>query len=409
MGPFLPAVLPFGTWLQFLWSETFWIAALGVGFLGLIGFLRWRARRFKDLRHRVLQDLKELGLKAVEGESETLEGTLGELPVHVDVEPQSYRERHLQVHYQVDGDIAPGLFRRESRWHRLAKKVGLVREVQSGVPSFDDSVFVRGDGRFFEVIVNDPELRDSIRVLVEDHDARIDLGSDEVTVKFPGTLSAMRSLDRSKLQRMLDPVQQCLTAFERVLTERLPDLSEDEKAHWFASRVFLYGYCVLTTVLLGGGTIIMFWADTYRTLTWNLHLWGHGLGAMLGVVSVVLLYFFVRGSSASLLVFQLVAINLVIGVPVWTWGGLIVTNSVLDHRPVQRVPMEVPEFRLGSGKCGLDLRVAFRGVRGSASVTVSNQEAKRIQNGARVLAEVRPGYWGEPWLSGVTVEAPDSL
>ena len=297
--------------------------------------------------------------------------------------------------------------RREAWYDRFATRIGLVAELRTGNPGFDQAYFFDTDREdiYRHYLAEEAKRREI--------DALFGLG-------FPVREIAFRKQD---LQIVLSPIKGDEIAFtpaEKYL-DALLDLSAGLSSGGypasFASQLFpgssrppiprvkfIFLFIANGLLILGGAVALVYGMDRYEPLGNGLIVKSLALSAPAALVFLLLVFRWIRGRSSSHRLFLYVLILSLIGFPLIMTGGAVTTNGFLDWGSETSHQVPVTDHYYRQNKQSRTYYVAFPSWQHSGRtdrIAVPVDLFRTVHQGDGIVIRTKPGYWQEEWSTGI--------
>jgi len=222
--------------------------------------------------------------------------------------------------------VSPLVLRKETKWDRLGKALGLNREVQTREASFDRAVYIETDAPapLVRKILDDEKVRSQVHQWLDD-------GWEKVVFFGMGTSVGLEKRGVAKPQALDPRCQQWMRELSSV-SRRLPQVRYEHirMAPWTRrdwAKTISAGLAVL------GVTATVVAREAYPPLFWRPFEVCIGLGVVGWLAAVPLLALAFRGRSDSLRVFGTCSLLLALGLPTTMYGLGLGLNGLLDGSP----------------------------------------------------------------------------
>jgi hypothetical protein len=297
--------------------------------------------------------------------------------------------------------------RQEAWYDRLAKRIGLVAELQTGDPSFDKTYFFdteRGD--VFLPYLSEPARRQQI-------DGLFNLGLPVREIAF----------DKKGLRIVLSPLKgdalasvpaegylDGLLSLSGGLTDKGHSSSYGRSLFPGAPRppvsptglVLLFSF--IAFLIMGGAVCLGFGLSEYEPLGNRLILNALAISAPAALVFLYFAFRWIRGRSSSHRIYLIVLILSLVGFPLALIGSAVTTNGYMDQGV--ETPREVPvtDRYVTKSKDSQSYYLTFPswqhpGETNRLSVTVDF--FRKVRVGDRIIIRTKPGFWQEEWIAGI--------
>lgn len=301
---------------------------------------------------------------------------------------------------------------RESGTDRFFKRLGIANELQSGDAAFDDRVYVTCDHPHVHALLRDaPELRAAITAAFDAGYERIELDGRTLWLH---RRSSMAPSDRDR--DLLAAVHRAARTLEQDPPSRLRDP--------FVWKAFVVEGVIWSILGYAIGGLIE-WAahkEDYHLRPSEVVVAGMVVAVCAFLVLLLVITFWLRGSSRGHRIIVESAIVLLLGLPVTSIQVVGDTNRSLDDAPSTEVVRTVDycEVRVHRGKRGrksysyhvwLVPEADRRGPSLPPDVQVQRAFCDAASEGSEITFEIAPGRWGIPWyramhVNGETWTAP---
>lgn len=304
--------------------------------------------------------------------------------------------------------------RREAWYDRFATRIGLVTELRTGDPGFDQAYFFDTDREdIYRHYLSEEAKRREI-------DALFGLG-------FPVRKIAFRKQD---LRIVLSPIKGDEIASipaEKYLEAMLDisaGLSSGGYPASFASQLFpgssrppipriklVFLFIANGLFILGGAVALAYGMHRYEPLGNGLIVKSLALSAPAALVFLILVLRWIKGRSSSHRLFLFVLILSFIGFPLIMTGGAIMTNGFLDpgSETFHQVPVTDHYYR--QNKNNRTYYVAFPSWQRSGQtdrISIPADFSRTVCRGNGIVIRTKPGYWQEEWIAGIEKTAATS-
>lgn len=294
---------------------------------------------------------------------------------------------------------------KENRLDRFAKRIGLVREIQTGDPEFDDRFFVQTECEgFTSSALESPECRSAIQFLFQ-------LGFTAVRLKKNKLEAVWQPFSPKKQyvdEKLLDKTSSLLIAAAGGLSE-IPDtvaLSEFDLGAWRTRRALAMGIALLS---VGAGVVaLLFGLTNYKPLDPG-HLVLNSLRYSLPflVFFVLAAFHLLKGRSSSHKELALVLFFSVAGFPLAGAGGEMFLNGWLDRSGYSRHDVKVlNKYFSKSDKSTTYYAVveSWREGRATEKLSVPSGFYNQLEGGiTRLIVTTRAGRFGFEWLASYAI------
>jgi len=302
--------------------------------------------------------------------------------------------------FRVEIDAASeGSFKvaREGRFDRLAKRLGITTEIQTGDRDFDEDFFITtSDNEFAQSFFSSSDKRRAIRDIFEKGFNRIEHdGQTMVAICSPFKMD--ERIDESLLRQLASDLV--------TLAQRMPHISQaplwsGPSSTWKTRRILAFSMAILVSIL--GAAAVFIGLSRYRpfdllsvfldSLKWSLPAC---------VVYVALAVSLLKGRSTSHRELVIVVPIALTGLILGGWGGEMVCNGYLDTSEVTTHRARVVLKTESRSKNGTTYRAHVASWRntGSEKIRVTHAEYRAIRKNQTVLAlDTKPGRLGFEWL-----------
>jgi hypothetical protein len=296
--------------------------------------------------------------------------------------------------------------RRESGLDRVFKIVGLVAEVQTQDPTFDNAFFIdSAEPKFAAALLSRQSMREALEQIMRCGFDSITLSEDKILVQVTNP-----RLDHPEFGHINDVIQglRALSIDQPVIAAHL---GRDVRASWKIKIWTMYiGLGLIVTV----GTALVLSGSTFFRPLDDVLMLKHSLSyaSLAFLVSIVVLVAYLRGRSSShvhLLVGGLIAL---IGWPLFSCGALMVANGFNDDNvdAHHRGMIEKKWSRTNKGNTTYKVQVrSWRAGRQYEDLVVPRTLYNQATVGADALVvTTRIGNYGYEWVSAPLVLGPIS-
>lgn len=305
--------------------------------------------------------------------------------------------------------------RKEAWYDRFAKRIGLVAEIRTGDPSFDEAYFFDTDrGDLFLPYLSDPSRQQKINHLFA-------LSSPVREIVFDQkkglriVLSPFRGNDFDSVPA--DRYMDGLASLSVGLADAGQSLSYGPSLFPGAFRppvssaglalVFL----VLGMLILGGAVCLGVGLTEYEPLGNRLILNALAVSAPAALVFLYLVFRWIRGRSSSHRMFLIVLILSLAGFPLALAGGAVVTNGYLDQGTEAARVVPVTDRYITKSKDSRTYYLAFPSWQHPGEtdrLSVTADLFRTVRPGDRIVIRSKPGFWKEEWIAGIERAAAGS-
>ncbi|NPU83104.1 MAG: hypothetical protein HPY65_01355 [Syntrophaceae bacterium] len=301
---------------------------------------------------------------------------------------------------------------REEAWYdRFAKRIGLVAELQTGDPSFDNAYFFDTDrSDVFLPYLSEPSRRQQIDGLFNMGSPIREIVFDKKGIRIVLSPLKVDALAAVQADRYLDgllslsggladaghPLSYGPSLFPGTLR---PPVSP-------AGLVLLFSFIGL--LILGGAVCLGFGLSEYEPLGNRLILNALAISAPAALVFLYLAFRWIRGRSTSHRIYLLALILSLVGFPLALTGSAVVTNGYLDQGVETTRDVPVTDRYVTKNKDSRTYYLTFPswqhpGETDRLSVTVDL--FRTVRPGDRIIIRTKPGFWQEEWIAGIERKA----
>jgi len=297
--------------------------------------------------------------------------------------------------------------RREAWYDRFATRIGLVAELRTGDPGFDQAYFFDTDREdiYKHYLAEEAKRREidalfglgfPVREIVfRKQDLRIVLSpikGDEIpSVPAEKYLDALLNLSAG-LSYVGYPAS---FASPRFPGSSRPPIPRVKLAFLFiANGLFI----------LGGAGALAYGMHRYEPLGNGLIVNALALSAPAALVFLILVFRWIRGRSSSHRLFLYVLILSFIGFPLIMTGGAVSTNGFLDRGSETSHQVLVTDHYYRQNKNNRTYYVAFPSWQRSGQtdrISVHADFFRTVCRGDGIVIRTKPGYWQEEWIAGI--------
>jgi hypothetical protein len=304
--------------------------------------------------------------------------------------------------------------RREYWYDRFAKWIGLIAELQTGDPVFDQTYLL------------DTEQDDTVQSYLADEekrreiDALFNLGfpvreivfgkNDFRIVLSPFQGDAIASVP---LEKYLDALLNLSSGLASV------DSSGSFSCQRFSGsrrppihRVILVLLFILNGFLIPGGAFTLAYGmNQYEPLGNRLILNALFLSVPAAFIYLIGVFGWIRGRSSSHRLFLIILILSLIGFPLAITGGAVATNGLFDEGIETSHRVSVTDHYYRKNKNSKTYYVAFLSWQRpdqTDRISVPYNFFQTVHQGDDIVIRAKPGYWQEEWIAGINL-APEVL
>jgi hypothetical protein len=302
--------------------------------------------------------------------------------------------------------------KREGRFDRFAKAIGLAVEPQVGRAGFDDALYLVADvPRVPAALRNDRELADALQALFAPGDARARRVARVVC--RAGVLTCLVVAARGLKSDAADPLAEALAPPLMAVAARLaaehPGTPPPDPMWWRATLLLAIASGILVHGLLDAFRLVIdFDAHTLDPYA----LWAIALPVAAGVIAALAtlgVWLLGRSSRAHLVLAQALLIA-TFGAPFGALAEVRDLNMEADRSPPRTIEVQVADKRVHtSSKGGHTYSVALTGWPAEPEgyeFEVRQDDFDRFLVGHDVTLVQREGYLGLRWLASVTPSPP---
>jgi|GEM_PF-1882242 len=320
--------------------------------------------------------------------------------------------RQVIFHYQPSSRNSPSLlrltltgnffahavFHSETSTDRLAKNIGLNREIQVNDPTFDQEVYIEcEDQSFIDRLFNEPDTRELVRNLLKNF-SRLEIdGCRCMLVKTPcEDLAVVNSNEITAAALGMDQLAAQLPPSSAGEISATPLTDESRRLEQF--------FIVVAAVIFTAGLILVIWGfSSYEPLLKG-RLFVTSLYVSIPLAGVAGFYVLsqLKGLSTSARSFETFAVFATIGVVLCCLGGGVVLNGMMDISPSQAHQCVVIGKRITHSKNSTSYYVSTsswseRVPYYEFSVSLSLYDL--LANGDPCQVTTRAGYLGYEWVA----------
>jgi hypothetical protein len=302
--------------------------------------------------------------------------------------------------------------KREGRFDRFAKAIGLAVEPQVGRAGFDDALYLVADvPRVPAALRHDPALADALQALFTPGDARV--GRVARVVCRGGVLVLTVVVARGLKDDAADPLAETLAPPLVAVAQRLaaeqPGTPPPDPMWWRATLLLAIASGILAHGLLDAFRLVFDFdartLDPYR-------LWAIALpvaAVAVAVLAMLGLLLLGRSSRAHLVLAQALSLAAV-GAPFGAMAEVRDLNMEADRSPVEKIVVQVAaKIVHTSSKGGHTYAILLTGWPAEPDgyeLSVRHDDFDLFLVGHDVTLEQREGYLGLRWLASATPAPP---
>lgn len=312
------------------------------------------------------------------------------------------------------------IIRREAWYDRFAQRIGLMAELQTGDPVFDQAYFLDTDrGDIILPYFSEEKKRRTVDFLFNlGYPVRkIVFGKTDVQILYapfpPDAIAAF-------------PLAQCLSEAQKLS-------GEQSSAGYAASfdRLLFPGNPrqpinrgVLTLLFIFNGFLIPAGAFLFAYGMGEHEPLGHHLIVNALSISVLAALFYllvvfrwIRGRSSSHRYYLIILILSLIGFPLALTGGAVATNGIFDQGKETLRSVQVSNLYDHQSKNSRTYYVAFPSWQRPGetdNIAIPDNLYRVLHPSSEIIIKTKPGYWREEWIVGMepspkSMEWPDAL
>lgn len=312
------------------------------------------------------------------------------------------------------------IIRREAWYDRFAKRIGLVAELQTGDPVFDQAYFLETDrGDIILPYFAQETKRRSVDAL--SHMGypvqKIVFGKDGLRIVFaPFPPDAIASF----------PLAQCLSEAQNLSGEQ----SSAGYAASFDRRLFpgnprqpiSRGILTLLFILNGflipaGAFLLAYGMSEHEPLGHHLIVNALSLSVVAVLFYLLIVFRWIRGRSSSHRYYLIILILSFLGFPLALTGGAVATNGIFDQGKETSRSVQVSNLYYHQSKNSRTYYVAFPSWQRpgeTENVSIPDNLYRVLKPTSEIIIKTKPGYWREEWIAGMepsskSIERPDVL
>jgi len=309
--------------------------------------------------------------------------------------------------------------RREAWYDRFARRIGLMAELQTGDPVFDQAYFLDTDrGDIILSYFSEEKKRRAV-------DALFNLG-------YPVRKIVFGKADVQIVLASFPPDAVAAFPLVRCLDEAQNLTGEQTSAGYAASfnrqlfpgnprRPISRGLLVLLFIINGflipaGAFLLAYGMGEHEPLGSRLIINALSLSVAAALFYLAVVFRWIRGRSSSHRHYLMILILSVIGFPLALTGGAVATNGIFDQgtETAHRVP--ISNLYYHQNKSSRTYYVAFPSWQRSGStehIAIPDNLYRVLKPTGEIIIKTKPGYWREEWIVGIEPAAgspgePDS-
>jgi hypothetical protein len=393
---------------QFYLTSVFAVAFLGIAVL--LGFLAFYQRKLSRSRG-ALQGLAERLHGRITRKSmfagDVLEGLHGVTPFSCRYFMGSKNNPPNLTILAKTPCPARLTIRREAWYDRLARRIGLVAEFQTGDPLFDKSYFFDTDrDDVFLPYLSEASRRQQI-------DALYNMGFPvrEITFRRKDLRIVLSPLHGDAIAAV--PVEKYLEELLNLSTG-IPSsgyaalystpLSSANRRSPLPRFVLALIFLLLGLLIVGGAVALGFGMNQYEPLGNRLIQRALAFSAPVALVFLCIVFRWIRGRSSSHRIFLFILIFSVIGFPIAFTGGAVTTNGYLDQGIETSREVLVVDRSYTRNKNTHTYYLSFPSWQRPGEIdrlSVSVDFFRAVRQGDGIIIRTKPGYWQEEWIAGI--------
>lgn len=368
-------------------------------------FLSYLGTKYLWLRRRIRRLNDELEIDIHQDNQGNLVGKWENRSIRIQYNPTLYLKRdRFEISLEHGETGLPDLkFEREGLDEKAAKWIDLSQDTKSGDWTFDDSIYVHArDPKRTRSLLEDLQLRDRIRRLLEPSGATLRLESNSIHLEIPARFGRNNALTESFVLTCLERLQSLSQQLNELnATRKAPSHKRSSTPRNRTSNPWVRGVVYGVTGVFFTGPLLLWIGTQYPPLTSDLQRIALSWSLVLMVGYVMGTYFYVRGRSDSHREFSFYLFCAALGIPLFTVGAFTTTNGILDRSAPQSVPARVISSprQDGTTRGVLELRYQNRHI--VVRVDLPPGKSSELKNGQWIEARISKGFWNEPWFNSV--------
>jgi uncharacterized membrane protein YidH (DUF202 family) len=298
--------------------------------------------------------------------------------------------------------------RRKAWYDRFARQIGLLAELQTGDPVFDQAYFLDTDQTdFFQFYFTGEEKRREVEAIfgLGFPVRKIVFGKKDIRIvlsPFQGDAIAAVPLERYldallKLSGGLSSAGYSAASFGQYL---FPGGSRSPVSRFVLALLFVQN----GILILGGAAALACGMEQYKPLGNRLIVNALFLSALSALVFLVSVFRWIRGRSSSHRLFLFILISSLIGFPLAMTGGAVATNGFLDRGIEASRQVSVTDHYFERNKNNRTYYLAFSSWQRPGQtdrISVSCDFFREVHPGEIIIIRTKPGYWQEEWIAGI--------
>lgn len=298
--------------------------------------------------------------------------------------------------------------RRKAWYDRFARQIGLITEIQTGDPVFDQTYFLDTDRmNIYQSFFSGAEKRHAVETLYGSGFSvrEIVFGKKDIRIVLsPFPADALATVP---IEKYLDALLNLSGGLSSV------GYSEASFSYQFPSGsprppisggglVFLLA--LNGFFILGGLIALAYGMEQYKSLGHRLIVNALSVSVPILLGYLVVVFRWIRGCSSSHRFFLFILISSLAGFPLAMTGGAVATNGYWDEGTETSRRVSVTDQYCHKNKSNLTYYVAFPSWQNpgqSDRVSVDKDFFKEVRPGDEIIIRTKPGYWQEEWIAGI--------
>jgi hypothetical protein len=295
--------------------------------------------------------------------------------------------------------------RKEMVLDRIAKRLGIVREWQTGDSMFDSGVYIASeDWALLERMTADQELRNlMLSVMRIFPRGSLECRRGRLTVLFAPSDVDREATDEAIGQEFAARLVPDLLKLRARLEQIVVGDWEPQRDLTLKRRATLSGICAVIGVAGLAGALLWYFEERFQVVRATVPAWSWNATVTVGVVMLLATWVWMRRSPHTLAV--LLDVLLVAAPGAWfaANGGLTWHNQQDALTQSVRWPAKVESVWTSTHKRTVTYHLTFDqwpDERGKREINLREKEYQAIDGARCVTAEWHPGKLGDGWVSG---------
>ena len=296
--------------------------------------------------------------------------------------------------------------RREAWYDRIARRIGLVSELQTGDSAFDRSYFLDTDrSDIILPYLADERKRRAIDALFNfGHPAR------KIVFEKTGLRLVLAPFPEDAIAAF--PLKQCLDEIQNLSGE----MSAAGYAASFDRKLFPGGrgpvhkgglkfiYIFQIFLIPGGIFTFAYGMGVHEPLGHSLILNALLLSAGVLLLYLLIVFSWIRGRSSSHRHYLIILILSLAGFPLALVGGALTTNGALDQGAEMSHRVRISKLYYSQNKNSRTYYVAFPSWQQTdqiENISIPYNLYRVVRPAGEIIIKTKPGYWREEWIVGI--------